>query len=142
MAALEEVVIRTLDAFGISAFRRQGLIGVWTQVDGQPAKIAAAGVRVARGVSLHGVALNVGACLDGFRYMVPCGLRDAALTTMTQARGGPVDQAAVRRTLVASVGELMNADLRVISAPGPRSGEVSKPTRVVAPISVKGGRPS
>lgn len=68
--ALEDAVLRTLRDFAIEAFRRDGLVGVWSHLGDRPAKVAAAGVRIARGVSLHGIALNVdnrclGLPLDG-----------------------------------------------------------------------------
>ncbi len=103
--SLEETVIRTLGDFGIEAFRRDRLIGVWSipgnrpgdarqpGAPGRPAKVAAAGVRIARGVSLHGIALNVDdRCLEGFRWMVPCGLAGEQVTTMAalRASGGGV----------------------------------------------------
>jgi len=71
LRALEQVLIDTLDAFGIAAGRLQGATGVW--VDG--AKIAAMGVHISRWVTSHGFALNVDPDLDYFRYIVPCGLR-------------------------------------------------------------------
>jgi len=71
LRALEQVLIETVDEFGISAGRMQGATGVW--VDG--AKIAAMGVHISRWVTSHGFALNVDPDLDYFRYIVPCGLR-------------------------------------------------------------------
>ena len=71
LRALEQVLIETLDEFGIAAGRMQGATGVW--VDG--AKVAAMGVHISRWVTSHGFALNVDPDLDYFRYIVPCGLR-------------------------------------------------------------------
>ncbi|HSP67262.1 MAG TPA: lipoyl(octanoyl) transferase LipB [Bryobacteraceae bacterium] len=71
LRALEQVLIDTLDAFGIAAGRMQGATGVW--VDG--AKVAAMGVHISRWVTSHGFALNLDPDLDYFRYIVPCGLR-------------------------------------------------------------------
>jgi lipoyl(octanoyl) transferase len=71
LRALEQVLIETLDEFGIAAGRLQGATGVW--VDG--AKVAAMGVHISRWVTSHGFALNVDPDLDYFRYIVPCGLR-------------------------------------------------------------------
>ena len=71
LRALEQVLIETLDEFGIAAGRMLGATGVW--VDG--AKAAAMGVHISRWVTSHGFALNVDPDLDYFRYIVPCGLR-------------------------------------------------------------------
>jgi len=83
LRALEQVLIETLDEFGIAAGRMQGATGVW--VDG--AKVAAMGVHISRWVTSHGFALNVDPDLDYFRYIVPCGLRQPV--TSMRALGCP-----------------------------------------------------
>jgi lipoyl(octanoyl) transferase len=71
---LEESLIDVLGSYGIAARAEKGKTGVWVDLrDGRPAKIAAIGVRVSRGVSTHGFALNVATDLDAFARMVPCG---------------------------------------------------------------------
>jgi len=71
---LEESLIDVLASYGIAARAEKGKTGVWVDLrDGRPAKIAAIGVRVSRGVSTHGFALNVATDLDAFARMVPCG---------------------------------------------------------------------
>ncbi len=120
VADLEEAVIGTLSDFGIAAFRRKGLIGVWVRANQGTAKIAAVGVRIARGVSIHGIALNVGPCLDGFRGIIPCGLQEEGVTTMESALGGPVDQAAVGEVLVQRFGEVFASSLRCLRDDGIR----------------------
>lgn len=78
---LEEVLIRTLASFEIRAEREEGLTGVW--VDGE--KVAAIGVRVSSGwITSHGFALNVDPDLRYFRTIVPCGIGDRAVTSMTR----------------------------------------------------------
>lgn len=80
---LEEVLIRTIAAFGITGQRVEGLTGVWVETRVGQAKIAAIGVRVnARGVSTHGVALNVTPDLSYFDGIVPCGITDKAVTSL------------------------------------------------------------
>lgn len=78
---LEAVLIDTLGSFGIGANRRDGFPGVW--VDGDRAKVAAVGVRVERGRTLHGVALNVDPDLSMFDHIVPCGITDGLVTSMS-----------------------------------------------------------
>jgi lipoyl(octanoyl) transferase len=84
---LEEWLIQTLANFVIKGERRAGRVGVWVDLApyGQPgreAKIAALGVRVRRGVSMHGVALNVDPDLAAFDGIVPCGVRDHGVTSL------------------------------------------------------------
>ncbi|HXJ44667.1 MAG TPA: lipoyl(octanoyl) transferase LipB, partial [Bryobacteraceae bacterium] len=71
---IEQVVIDTLEEFGISARRIVGMTGVWTGEGESAAKIAAIGVHLSRWVSTHGWALNVTTDLQYFGYIVPCGL--------------------------------------------------------------------
>jgi len=71
---LEAALIDALAGYGIAARRVTGKTGVWVDLsDGRPAKIAAIGVRVSRGVTTHGFALNVSTDLDAFARMIPCG---------------------------------------------------------------------
>lgn len=75
---LEEVLIRTVAAFGIDAGRVAGLTGIWVGSE----KLAAIGVRISRWVTSHGFALNVNTNLDHFRLIVPCGITDKGVTSM------------------------------------------------------------
>lgn len=84
---LEETIIAALETYGVAAGRRDGYPGVW--VDG--AKIAAIGVRIARGVSMHGFALNVNTDLSFFERIVPCGLPDVEVTSLQAVLGRSVD---------------------------------------------------
>ena len=81
---LEEVLIRTCGDFSILAQRIPGRTGVWTMRGGsiQPKKIAAIGVHVSQGVTSHGFALNVTTDLRDFDWIVPCGISDAAVTSL------------------------------------------------------------
>src|SRR5437899_2462223 len=68
---IEEALIRTCGDLGVVAARIASLTGVWTE-DTQPAKIAAIGMHISRGVTSHGFALNVSTPLDDFKLIVPC----------------------------------------------------------------------
>jgi len=80
VAALEELIIRTLNAFNVRGERREDRVGVWVRRpdkgDGFEDKIAAIGVRLKRWVSFHGIAINVEPDLSHFKAIVPCGVVD------------------------------------------------------------------
>jgi lipoyl(octanoyl) transferase len=80
VAALEQMIIRTLEAFNISGERREDRVGVWVKRPdkgvGHEDKIAAIGVRLKRWVSFHGIALNVEPDLSHFNAIIPCGVVD------------------------------------------------------------------
>ena len=94
--ALEETAIETLSAFDIAASRWPGRPGVW--IDG--AKVAAIGVRVQGGVSSHGIALNVETDLARYDAIVPCGIRDASVTSIERVLGFSPGVAAVQDAFV------------------------------------------
>jgi lipoyl(octanoyl) transferase len=89
---LEEWLIRTLAAFNVKGERRDGRVGIWVVNGGREEKIAAIGVRVRRWVTFHGVSLNVDPDLSHFSGIVPCGVREHGVTSLT-ALGLPVTMA-------------------------------------------------
>jgi lipoyl(octanoyl) transferase len=81
---LEEWLIRCLARFNVKAERRPGRVGLWVvETDGRENKIAAIGVRIRRGVTLHGIALNVDPDLSHYAGIVPCGIREHGVTSLT-----------------------------------------------------------
>jgi lipoyl(octanoyl) transferase len=110
---LEEALIEVCAGFGLATGRVEGRSGVWVAAD-QPGsgfrperKVAAIGVRVARGVTMHGFALNCDPDLAAFGSIVPCGIPDAGVTSLSAELGrditvadavGPVE-AAMKRVL-------------------------------------------
>jgi len=85
---LEEMVILTLDEYGLKAVRSKGETGVWLDV-GTPfaRKICALGVRASRWVTMHGFALNVNTNLGYFDNMIPCGIKGKAVTSLNVELG-------------------------------------------------------
>ena len=82
---LEEWLIQTLACFGVTGERREGRVGIWVVgKDGREDKIAALGVRIRKWVSFHGVALNLDPNLDHFGGIVPCGINDHGVTSLTK----------------------------------------------------------
>lgn len=84
---LEEVLIRTCAEFRIQTKRIAGLTGVWTDSGDHEAKIAALGIRISRGVTSHGIALNVNTDLSFFNLIVPCGITSKPVTSMQKELG-------------------------------------------------------
>jgi lipoyl(octanoyl) transferase len=90
---LEQALIECCERLGIAGSGRvEGRTGVWLPADGLRGerKIAAIGVRVQRGVTMHGFAINADADLADFGRIVPCGITDAGVTSVSAELGGPV----------------------------------------------------
>ena len=79
---IEAGIIKVCTEFGIITQRVDGRSGVWVCDERGDRKIAAIGIRVAQGVSMHGFALNVNPELEAFNRIIPCGISDAAVTSM------------------------------------------------------------
>jgi len=88
---LETMLIRTVASYGIEAGRVEGLTGIWVGNE----KLAAIGVRIARWITSHGFALNVTTDLDYFKLIVPCGIADRGVTSLSRLAGCPIDTAEV-----------------------------------------------
>ena len=107
--ALEGWVIATLGDFGVTAWRADGRVGIWTRDrDGGEAKIGAIGVRVRRWVTMHGVAINLDPDLSHFGGIVPCGIAEYGVTSMARL-GKPVASAAWDEAMRARVPEFLAA---------------------------------
>lgn len=94
---LEGALIEVCAAYGVGGTRIEGRSGVWVPASaGRPdRKVAAIGVRVARGVTMHGFALNCDCDLAAFDAIVPCGITDAGVTSLSAEAGRPVTVADV-----------------------------------------------
>ena len=102
LRSLEDVIIRTLAAFGIMAGREKDMTGVWVNEE----KIAAIGVKVSRWVTMHGFALNVNTDLSKFDRIIPCGIFHKGVTSMQQYMGYEVTIETVREALVESFADV------------------------------------
>lgn len=93
--ALEAAMVATCAAFGVAASRREGHPGCWCDADAAaPRKIGALGIRIERGVSFHGIALNVAPNLADFGLIDACGLPGVVSTSIAAERGEPAAAAA------------------------------------------------
>jgi lipoyl(octanoyl) transferase len=106
---LEEVLIRTVAEYGISAGRIPGLTGVWVGDE----KLAAIGVRIARWVTSHGFALNVNTNLSYFQMIVPCGITDKGVTSMARLLGCSLDLDKVAAVAAKQFGDVFDRDLTI-----------------------------
>jgi lipoyl(octanoyl) transferase len=110
---LEEIVILTLADFGIESVRSAGETGVWINADEplKARKICAMGVRASRWVTMHGFALNVNANLDYFNNIIPCGIKDKAVTSMDKELGKEVNKAEVKERLLSHFKKIFDCEL-------------------------------
>jgi len=101
LRALEEVIILTLSHYGISGERSQGETGVWIdpEIKIKARKICAMGVRCSRWVTMHGFALNVNTDLSYFNSIVPCGIPDKQVTSLSKELGADLDMEEVKNII-------------------------------------------
>ena len=107
---VEQVLIDTCADLGLTTGRVEGRSGVWTP-DGTR-KVAAIGIRVARGVTMHGFALNVDPDLSAYDAIVPCGLTDVTVTSLSRELGRELTVAEVLAVLEQHLPELSAAPVR------------------------------
>ena len=89
---LEESVILTLKEYGISGARIDGLTGVWVDIDSaNPRKICALGVKSSRWVTMHGIGFNINTDMSYFDAIVPCGIKDKAVTSVEKEIGEKIN---------------------------------------------------
>ena len=110
---LEQMLIEVLAEFGITGVRVEGRSGVWIERPGAPHdKIAAIGIRVADGVTMHGFALNCSNDLAPYARIVACGIRDAGITTMSRELGREVTPTDVVEAVTRHFESAVGASLR------------------------------
>lgn len=114
MRYLEEAVIRTCADYGIAAGRIDGLTGVWIDYIEQqnPRKICAMGVKASRWVTMHGFALNVNTDLSYFGHIVPCGIDDKAVTSISQELGRSIDLDEVESYMAKYLSDIFEFELQ------------------------------
>ena len=111
---LEEGVIRTLQDYGIDSGRIPGLTGVWidyAEGAANPRKICALGVKTSRWVTMHGLAFNINTDLAYFGYIVPCGIADKAVTSLSKELGRHIDLPEVEGKLIQQLSGLFEMEL-------------------------------
>jgi len=97
---LERLLIDLLGPLGVDGYQVEGRSGVWVRRPLSEDKVAAIGVRVQQGVTMHGFALNCDNSLAGFRDIIPCGITDAGVTTISEIVGADVSPADVLSSVI------------------------------------------
>jgi len=95
MRTLEQIIIDTLSEFNIQADRKNGLTGVWYKNE----KIAALGVRVSKWITMHGFSLNINPDLNYYKSIIPCGIFEYGVTSMSKILNEDVDKESVKSAL-------------------------------------------
>ncbi|MBF6300288.1 lipoyl(octanoyl) transferase LipB [Nocardia amamiensis] len=131
---LEEALISVCTGLGLVCGRVEGRSGVWLAATELYAerKIAAIGVRVQRGIALHGFSFNCNSAMDGFQAIVPCGIRDAGVTTLTRELGREVTVAEIKPLVTDAVIRALDGELpvteHIVSRPTPAETAPQPPT--------------
>lgn len=110
---LEETIMLCLKHYGIEGHRLENATGVWLdpQIPGKARKICAIGVRVSRGVSMHGFAFNINTDLSYFSLINPCGFTDKKVTSLQVELGKQIDIEEVKKVLKEKIAKVFNMDL-------------------------------
>jgi lipoyl(octanoyl) transferase len=104
---LEEVMIRSASDFGLKGRRIEGLSGAWVGAD----KLGAIGVRISRWITSHGFAFNVATDLDFFKLIVPCGIADGGVTSLSRATGRRVALEDAEASIVRNFAEVFGHEV-------------------------------
>ena len=104
LRALEEILIRTCSDYGLTANRNPEFTGVWIE----DRKIAAIGIKVSRWITMHGFAFNVNTDLNLFNGIIPCGIHDKEVTSLTREIKKDVDLEDVKSIMLKHVIEIFN----------------------------------
>ncbi|WP_051294987.1 lipoyl(octanoyl) transferase LipB [Maridesulfovibrio bastinii] len=105
---MEEVMIRTLAAFEITAGRKPEYPGVWVE----DRKIGAMGIAVRKWITMHGISLNVFPDLRHFSFIIPCGITSYGVTSMSEIKSGPIDIKTVRTEMCNQFSRIFNMELQ------------------------------
>jgi lipoyl(octanoyl) transferase len=109
---LEEVIINTLKSYNLTGFTIKGETGVWVKdKDGLSKKICAFGIRASRWVTMHGFCFNIDPDLSFFDHIIPCGIHNKGITSLTQLKKEDIDINEVKTRLVENFKLVFNAEI-------------------------------
>jgi lipoyl(octanoyl) transferase len=114
---VEQALIDVCAEFGVPAGRVEGRSGVWVPADrrGPARKVAAIGIRVAQGVTMHGFALNCDCDLSWYARIVPCGIADAGVTSLSAELGRPVGVSEVSPVVERHLSTIRSAERTLVA---------------------------
>jgi lipoyl(octanoyl) transferase len=127
--AIEEALIRACADFGVRTERVDGRSGVWVRgvAGAQDRKVGAIGIRVSRGVTMHGFALNCDCDLSWYDRIVPCGISDAAVTTLSAESGRQVTVADALEVIERHLADVLGYDRwRSVDSAAELAGQVTR----------------
>ncbi|HET6510853.1 MAG TPA: lipoyl(octanoyl) transferase LipB [Candidatus Kapabacteria bacterium] len=111
LRALEESIIVLLASYSIEAFRVQGRTGVWVKVGSTEEKICAIGIKASRWCTMHGFALNVNTDLQYFEHIVPCGIADKNVTSLSKLLGREIEMGEVKSRYREAFAKVFEVDI-------------------------------
>ena len=113
---LEEVIIQSIQPFGLAGWRYPGYTGVWVGEEVNPRKIAAIGIHVGRGISSHGFALNVNPNMTHFEHIIPCGIREHGVTSISQELKHPIPLETLLPTVQLAFEQVFKDHIQMLTA--------------------------
>ena len=130
LRSLEEVIILTIDEYGIKGARSKGETGVWIEsgIAGKERKICAMGIRCSRWITMHGFALNVNTDLSYFNNIIPCGIVNKQVTSVEKELGYKVDYNELKEKIKRNFAKVFGVEFILLRAlPHPAPAWVSHP---------------
>ncbi|MGD9638191.1 MAG: lipoyl(octanoyl) transferase LipB [Alphaproteobacteria bacterium] len=110
---LEDIIILTLNDFKIKAEKRSDRIGIWVKTKNSEEKIAALGIRIRKGISFHGIAINISPNMEHFNGIIPCGISNFGVTSM-QKLGLNISLDEFDAKLIPNISNILQDELKSI----------------------------
>jgi lipoyl(octanoyl) transferase len=116
LRSLEEVIILTINEYGLTGERSAGETGVWldANIKGRERKICAMGIRCSRWVTMHGFALNVNVDLNYFNFITPCGIQNKQVTSIKKELGKAVDMNEVKQKIAKNFENVFKVKISIL----------------------------
>lgn len=114
LRALEEAIILTLENYGVKGFRIPGKTGVWVGEAGNEEKICAIGIKVSRWSTMHGFAFNINTDLSYFERIIPCGIADKKVTSLSKILGKKIEMREVKKYYLDAFTKVFGVELSSI----------------------------
>ena len=109
---LEEVIINTLKSYDLRGFTIKGETGVWVKDNnGLSKKVCAFGIRASRWVTMHGFSFNVNPELNYFKNIIPCGIKDKGVTSVSELKKSNIEMHQIKQILYKNFAESFSAEL-------------------------------